>query len=119
MVYVFEFEDKNHGSVSAVLQQDVENVFPVRRRASRNLPEFEASFQGGFFQKGFWEGELDKNTSVWLLLGVLRKRDHARLRRLMREKHGEIERLEFKDDEALKEFLLARPDLARQWFLEN
>jgi hypothetical protein len=119
MVFVFEFKDKNHGFVAAVLQQDVESVFPVRRRASRNFPEFESNFQGGIFQKGFWEGELNKETSACLLLGVIRKRDHARLRRLMREKHGEIERLEFKDDDALKEFLLVRPELARQWFLEK
>ena len=119
MVMVFEFNDPNHGFVSAVMQQDVESVFPVRRAGSRNLPEFEAIFQGGIFQKGFWQGELNTETLTWLLLGVLRKRDQARLRRVMSEKHGEIVRLQFADDDSLKEFLLARPDLARRWFLEE
>jgi hypothetical protein len=116
MLLIFQFNDKNHGSVSAVLQQDVEKYFPVNRRGSRDLPEFETNFQGSIFQKGFWEGKLNENTFVWLLLGVVRKRDHSRLRRLMSEKSDEIKLLEFADDNELKKFLFAHPEFSLKWF---
>ena len=119
MVLIFEFEDKHHGLVTAVLQQDVEKYFPVKRRGSRNLPEFEAHFQGGIFQKGVWQGELNENTSTWLLLGVIRKRDHSRLRRVIKEKSGEIKLIKFETDEILKEFLFEHPEFSLKWFSEN
>lgn len=119
MSLIFEFKDKNHGLVTAVLQQDVEKYFPVKRRGSRNLPEFQANFQGSIFQKGIWERDLNKNTFVWLLLGVLRKRDHSRLRRIMTEKSDEIKILEFTDDDELKTFLFNHPEFSFKWYSEQ
>lgn len=119
MVLVFEFEDKNHGSVTAVLQQDVEKHFPVIKRGSSNLPEFRSNFQGNVFQKGVWENDLNEASFVWLLLGVTRKRDHSRLRRVMQEKSGAIEILKFRDDEELKNYLIRRPELSEKWFTKE
>lgn len=119
MTLIFQFEDKNHGSVTAVLQQDVEKYFPVKRSGSRDLPEFETNFQGSIFQKGFREGNLNENSFIWLSLGVVRKRDHSRLRRLMSEKSGEVKILEFTDDNELKKFLFAHPEFSLKWFSEQ
>lgn len=70
MIRLFEYPKyENQAQVLAVLQQDVERFFPVRRRGSQNLPEFLANFQGKIFQSGFWIGELNENTFAWLLLG--------------------------------------------------
>jgi hypothetical protein len=120
MCLIFEFRHNFFNkTVSAVLQQEVEKYFLPEKKGGRDIPEFEVNFQGKMFQKGIYEGELTKESPTWLLLVVARKRDQSRLRRIMREKSGEIQIVQFSDEESLKNFMLEHPELSSKWFVNE